>query len=203
MENFNLFYFLVLLALIFLFISFDSVLCPTNPCGSTLELLRNYYFAITCTWVCNLKVVAIIIYNDEKEESERHTHFFLLCLDFAICGEKGERRWRSQAALKVESLSGGTSSGDGGELERRHEQWRRWRAWAAATVERRGEKRERGKWERRERKRDFYFRDWDVLKKNVDIYCGNLMKLLRRFLWLPQQGILIKPPLSNNTIEVV
>ena len=37
---------------------FNSVLCPTNPCGSTLGLPRNYYFATTCTWVCNLKVVS-------------------------------------------------------------------------------------------------------------------------------------------------
>ena len=39
---------------------------------------------------------------------------------------KRRRRWRArvatQAAAMVESLSGDTSSGDGGELERRHEQ---------------------------------------------------------------------------------
>ena len=42
---------------------FISVLCTTNPCGSILGFLRNYYFATTCSWVCNLKVVTITILN--------------------------------------------------------------------------------------------------------------------------------------------
>uniref|UniRef100_A0A2N9HKP8 Uncharacterized protein n=1 Tax=Fagus sylvatica TaxID=28930 RepID=A0A2N9HKP8_FAGSY len=48
----------------------QGVLCPTNPCGSTLGLLRNYYFATTCTWVCNLKVVAEPMAMNSKKVAE-------------------------------------------------------------------------------------------------------------------------------------